>query len=605
MMKLGQKFAKLDVLAPGVSLNVAGDRAVKTKYGALLSIVYFAAVIYVTAFQIKIFLDTTSPSVNSVVKVTSDYPAVDIFKEKHIPLLMVVSSQGNLIKFDDIKHYLTIRFRRTSFTVDESESPLFEESLVPVVRCGDLIEQEKFEKDFYKNLGMYKNSVKESVCFDPTGFNTTIDGSYTDIPSTLFALEIYPCTLEDTTKCKSVDEVNGLMIVYVTLEPNIDLSDKTSPVSYSANSDYLFKVNSGQVSEVYRKLTKVSILDDSGFTSTLFNQENQFDFSEEDKMLTFNSWRNYSKITCNQSETMVSLATTCSPYLQIETTSSNRYKKTYRSYKGLFETLGEIGGLKELIFLGVFIFYKPYQEVANSASLVSNIFGIKYVRPSICSKKQKICRKKQPAEELNEKLTKEAEARIEESLDVINLVKELEFLKFISRILWSSSYLSEIPLLNLKAHLRKVSINEAFAHQPKTSNMQIKGTNSQSKTESSTPSKSIFSFSLKGQNSNPSPGKDKSMNQALDIILEEKDSKTHSNSFEMDTLQKKPDQNPFDHFHSNFERFLGSLKEEKLNTNHEELHQLIKFKPMTIATVKPGGRLKVSQKEMFKKLQND
>lgn len=54
----------------------------------------------------------------------------------------------------------------------------------------------------------------------------------------------------------------------------------------------------------------------------------------------------------------------------------NIYKSITRTYKGLIETLGEIGGIKELIYLAAYLLYSYYHERISKEILVKDVFKV-------------------------------------------------------------------------------------------------------------------------------------------------------------------------------------------------------------------------------------
>lgn len=476
MSKIFRYVTNLDILAPEIQFNVGGQSSVKSVVGAILSLLCTSLVIYVTILQFLDYFDTLSPTIAQDVRVKGEYLPIDLVQHKKIPIVFITMEDGTIIPFEELDQYVAIKFRRNIWYNSEANNSVYIVDDQKMVPCSELINAGKFDPDYYLNLGGFKRSLNNGICFDMEGKNASIAGSYSSSPSTVAYMDIYPCTKDDTSKCKPYEVVRRLWILVAHLEAEIDLSNKAKPISYSVNSDFYFKLNTVTTNYYIRKLLHAEIVDNFGF---LFSQRRAAQFVQEEKLLPFTGWRDQNQISC-KAEGLDSLTSECLPYMEIITMSSNQYVKISRTYKGLLETVGEIGGLKEIIYLACYYLYYHYHQFVSKRELVRQVFNIGSNSPSRC------CRKKNAAQVSSNSFSMpgaqsehsngqaglegqqaakvdEAFDRITKAIDVVQLSKDLESLRFIARVLWTKTQLSELPYSFMEAESMNIDIHSLFA----------------------------------------------------------------------------------------------------------------------------------------------
>lgn len=478
MKRAAELLTQLDVLAPEIRLKVGGRSAVKSLPGSFLSVAAIGLVFYLAVVQFSEFFDSTSPTVTEETSITGKYVPINLQAEKKIPILFITFEDGSIVPWEDLPSYLTIKFRRNIWYNSENNNTVYEVDNLNVVSCAELIRKGRFDKDFYVNIGAYRTAMENGICVDTENRNSTIEGSYTDSPSTISLLDIFPCSLPDASKCKSAEELSRLWIMIVNLEPNINLSDKKSPLTYSSNSDSYFKLNTAMMNYYTRKLMKVEIFNDNGF---LFGKQSAASFFKEEKLQSFTAYRDPHQLSCS-GKNLDNLGVECLQYLQIITMSSNSQRKTTRAYKGLLETLGELGGLNEIVWACFHYLYIYFHSLFAKKFLVKAVYNIESTgRSASCCKKPRrenskvkpdLFRKetdrsnREIFQNDNGKISEEAYSRIEGFLDVVEMSRDLESLKFIASVLWTSSQRLDLPSISLKANSRRASSYDFFNGTP-------------------------------------------------------------------------------------------------------------------------------------------
>ena len=464
MSRIGNFIRTIDILAPDMTLNVNGKSSVKTIPGAFLSLVYLGVFIYVVVLQSITYFDTTSPTTLSSIAKEGPYSVVDVLADKHIPIIFMLDENDTTVGYDELLKYITPSLLIESYTDSGNfDMPVkYTQTNIPAVKCGDLKAAGKLDENYFINLGEYSKSIFEKgVCFDTTGLNTTILGSFSDIPSSTLTLAIFPCTLPDTSMCKDHSTIVKSFLQIIKLEATVNMAVKDKPVKYTANSDLLLRINPSIENLIRSNLISNEIIDQAGF---LFPDVSVVNFTQVSDPFPNSGWRDTSKIFCTLAEIS---DFSCRPYLVNLVLSSNTKVKYSRNYKGLLETLGEIGGLKDLIFIMCFLFYSSYHEKASRAVLVRDTFKIK--APASCvNKKAKVSQTRNKWQMSGDcvKTSKAAEQKawddVESTLDVVRLVKEMATLRFIVEAFFSTSQRELIPTAMIVAATEEVDLRDLF-----------------------------------------------------------------------------------------------------------------------------------------------
>ena len=107
MSRITKAIRSIDILAPDMTLKVNGKSSVKTLPGALLSLVYVGLFTYVIVLQAISYLDTSQPTTFPQTTREGEYATINVVRDKHIPVIILMDAQGNLIKYEDIFKYIT------------------------------------------------------------------------------------------------------------------------------------------------------------------------------------------------------------------------------------------------------------------------------------------------------------------------------------------------------------------------------------------------------------------------------------------------------------------------------------------------------------------
>jgi len=121
----------------------------------------------------------------------------------------------------------------------------------------------------------------------------------------------------------------------------------------------------------------------------------------------------------------------CLPYIMHNFLMTNKKMKIVRSYKGIVESVSEIGGIIDLIFMIFVLLYSFYHRIAVQSYLVKEIYGLKKEPSTICRNKKRSELISVGIEEdpINKEIYKKAEERLEKDLDLVGLIEEMNAIK--------------------------------------------------------------------------------------------------------------------------------------------------------------------------------
>ena len=437
MSRLASAFRYLDILAPEITLKVRGKSSIKTLPGAMLSLCYTAVIVYFIVLQLSQYLDTSSPQIMQVKTRTGNYIDIDLIKNKHIPMVNIVQGTQNITSFEESQSYATVMMNMLHYKLAASLTD-FELTVTPLpaVDCAKLIEEGNLDKDLLSGFFLEGNSKMFSgICFNTSGVEAVLKGSNTQVPATFAQLSILPCSLPDPTKCQPLSQLSDAYVSLIYIEPEVNYANRDKPIGYLANSDIYMPINPVMHNDMAHKLINNEIVDDNGF---LFHTKSVVNYTASDKLESYSKYRDASQITCTFLEIVNQK---CRPYISIFSISTNNKVTTRRIYKGLLETLGEIGGLRDLVTPVFVLLYIFYHQSASKSEIVKAAFKLEQ-KPNKkncgCIKKKVVSPSQTQTMELKgdaiqvpAEVIDQAYKQIESSLDIVEIAKEAASLRYL------------------------------------------------------------------------------------------------------------------------------------------------------------------------------
>jgi hypothetical protein len=306
-----------------------------------------------------------------------------------------------------------------------------------------------------------------------------VKGGGADSHLEILAYIFYPCSLP--TGCATKEEMAEIGVVYSFPSTAMNLSNYHRPIQNYLNADNFVFVNTAMRQKFQGKLSVTEVYDDPGL---YFPLELKSNVSSLDRIITTTRSRDPDQIQCTVQQMV---ADTCSSYLVFDYMSSGKKMKIVRQYKGLVETISDLGGVNSIVFLLFLWANYTYVEVIQQKHLVHKVFDFfneKLFTAKPARKSRLLCCKKinpglakpgaafgsqssitsktdpdalEPAVVKN--LQEQAYKMIENSLDIVTLVKEINSLKVLTHFLLKDYHLKLVPLISLSLQCSKTKAN--------------------------------------------------------------------------------------------------------------------------------------------------
>ena len=431
-MKLSALFASLDQLAPEIGLNIAGASSIKTKVGAALSLAYLGAFFWLCVWILSEFFSTNNPNLSVEVSSSNNYPRIDMLADRHVPVLFFYRDLSVNLNGKDVLRYVTVRSKFTSYIqrLDGQGQPVTEvlEQSFDYVPCSQLGDQAKVRRMVTSDSSYLNKLVGDfGLCIDDRGQELFIQGTGSDAHFRANNLEIYPCSLGPDCLATSPEILARISFVLSKPVPNLNLSNLERPVSYYSSFDDLYNLNPATGQRINLKLMASEIYDDKGF---LTRESLRVAYTENERVLSNQRYRSASQLSCTPEEIG---SGACVYLFSLEFVSGGTVKKTTRFYKGVVETIGDIGGCKEIVYFVFFAVYSCYHRRATREILLQKVYSL--------------------APQTGSKECDQVFAVIEDSLDVVTICQQLNVLKFVAKYLLGDRHRQLAPLIALDEDL--------------------------------------------------------------------------------------------------------------------------------------------------------
>ena len=442
----------LDVLAPKVSLNIGGQETIKTLAGGSVSLLYMGLLLVACVLSSLAYLDTTSPSINRQTVVHKSSPKIDLVRFGQLPILTFYNDGGGVnLPIESVPRYLTLDAFRNDYSTSKNGSELVNTAdnlYFTVVPCRDLLLNGSFHKVYPKAelSATYRLEVEShGFCLyhdDPSQF--FVKGSYEEGHTSSITYVMYPCSLDDASQCASEAELDKLLIQVISPSININYSSYHSPVTSTYKHLMDVKIDPGLSKFVSQRLSLETIYDNQGFLTTERKVAEFVLPSVKDPVPSL-SLRKDPSTTCDAA--MIYETGTCRSYFQFAIFSSPIGASSARSYKGIIETCGEIGGNKQILDFLFLIIHTGAVHWIIKRLYIKQVYGIDG------RKQEGISKWIEPKK--RSEVSSSAFALIEDTLDIVNIVKEISKLKLLSHLLLRKRHRLLAPMCCLEIHMNR------------------------------------------------------------------------------------------------------------------------------------------------------
>ena len=485
----------LDMMSKELNLHIQGSASVNTYVGVMLTVIYFFFMLAVTGYEFARYFAADGPTIFSETYLHPNTVQVNLTEQNLLPF-MIAYNGNQLILSQDIEEYVHIEVVQEKWitTVDANTGMpnlTLEEAYFPAVPCSSLTEQ---ERSYYSYVSMeastYRHFRVNGVCVKAND-SLLISGMTTDPVAIDINYKIKPCILG--ALCKPYEVVQNFNFYLAFPKTILNLANYKKPKKLTSNLDVIYYLVPKTVQILTQNIGPSSIQDyEDGQTLLPRWGEKEFYFDIKDTKFTL-SERNESQIVCNSSQVGPNGDGSCISYVEFILQCSQQYHSIKRSYQTLFYTFGVIGGVHNAIFLSLFILYSWYNDKVKNELLIDKVYPFlkklekegdssgasssenkpteakttsnnssaipldsplqaKLSKPVLVKESilktilRKLCsRKKETRKQKYHKLALES---IESNLDIINIIKELNNLKFLTAILLDSRQCEVFPILH-------------------------------------------------------------------------------------------------------------------------------------------------------------
>ena len=476
----------LDFLGSDISLNVKGSSAVKTIFGAFLSVVCAVVLILGMGVLVMDYFDKSKPNVIQILKENEQFPKIDLFANPVVPPIALFDAAFQPIPRNKVPRYgsFVSALFSYSFTTENGAVRLIEtKKFIPMIPCDQLspeVDNALF-KD-WKSLGVAQN-IKQTYgyCVSPEKDSFVVHGKPNDRDFTWFAVMFVPCSLP--TGCASDEEVASLYLNIPLIKKTVIPGDYDQPLQTRALLEDTYPVSPFSLHRLENKLRINTVVDSAGF---LTEDTERARFADIGVQFNKYAWRNPSVLGCDLDKVP---RKGCQPYNLIVFTSSGAEQIFQRTYVGLFETLGNIGGLKEIVMIAIGLLYMHYHAHAEAQFLRENVFRLSQDAQAHARLLQLDARE---AKKLQAGLKDTADGLVEHYLDAVTIVRELATLRLLVEALMHPPALRVQSFASLT--LRKKRLDEKRAAEAKCRRTGPDEAPDQTQNQTASSKSKLFSF---------------------------------------------------------------------------------------------------------------
>ena len=427
LQKIKSLVGSFNLVGEEPNFKIQGFSRVPSACSILLSAVGIAFIGFISYIFLAESFDVTKPDVNIELRTLPNYPKISMAKEKIFFAIM----RNNLLErthkiewpaMETITAEVTLKtFKKDQ---DGNASGLkFEKFRLEAVNCSTVRDQ----YDYLDNHTVAKSVRETGICFVPK--EGELDDYYLqgqrleDIYSS-FKITVWPCSLKNPLKCGPPQLVSLGRYVLIMPSPDVDLSKPDNFLKSVALASDVHEIDLGSRQQMFFKLKKFSIFDK---TSMFREAKHRRDYFQIDESYVKSLSRNPSRVYCPAQAIGDTVA--CQPYLEMIFTSSNKQETITRLYPSLFRALSEIGGFTELIMMSIGFIYGLYNAWFSEMRtfLVRSVFA-RGEKTSACASDKKGYGKV-----------------VEDNLDIVEVMKELNGLRILNRVIFKEHHLTLLP----------------------------------------------------------------------------------------------------------------------------------------------------------------
>ena len=426
-----KKFFKacksFNMIGTEVGFDINGFSRVPSCFATLLSLLGLVVINVVGIQFIMRAFSTKSPDINVELKTLSVYPRTDIYKDNFFFAIFPIDTNSSR---KPNEAFLTFNANINLRKFVKNDQDLIINVTLDLIEldslsCSEVAEDPRFEfLTKNKNIG---GLLSSAYCFLPKKGEEDkyfLQGEpLADVDSSI-NIDVLPCSLDNPSDCATEDELKYMDFLVIHPNPDVDYSKTEDFLTWIAFAGSRAKIDINSRQMYMLDVKTMQLFKDSSFIG---ESTKEADFVKIDSQYVNSVHRKSTQIHCPKSivknNDKDNLA--CEPYFTIRVLASNKKEIITRVYPNIIQALSEVGGFRELVFMAcgvVYLLYNCYFDEFRRY-LVDNVYGYKH------SKKE----------------FKEHIGSIEDNMDIVELIKELNGLKVLNRVIFKDHHIALLP----------------------------------------------------------------------------------------------------------------------------------------------------------------
>lgn len=422
------KFLKsMDLFGPKFELSFGGKTRYQSKTGGILTILAYIFILSSFGLLMNQLFDPKNVDVSTVVQYSQVNQKIDLAKNVFYPIVGIRlpnPEDDGLVRLIDANENYTRFFYGVAFTGEfnytnlekrDFNSKLIEEfAFFP---CKTIKSPLK-DKIYELNEKMRDFGEKYGFCLNMTNLdNFWVEGNVVEPPYRFFSMSFFPCIRGSEEDCAPKEQISGIELFILSTKFGFDPENKNNPVSRTAafEENIRFNLFFKKTKTIRFKTTK--IYDDRGEFAG--DPEYKTEFQDVDESSISYGARGSISHFCDFTN-----GNQCDALVEIALESDKKEVKIVRSYKKIFDILGEFGGVVEIVITAAGLLYLVYSFSKVDRSLAKKVYkGDLESLDSVIKEKN--------SEEIKKSMIK----ILDEDKNIINIFKQLSYAKVMKEAL--------------------------------------------------------------------------------------------------------------------------------------------------------------------------
>ena len=366
----------VDYFGGKVELMLHDDTSYKTLLGSFYTAVSFIVIsMYLYIVCVKMF-DRSSPTVSCNREYDIGKYKYSIIDSDVLPIVVLYNkSDGSVLSPSILSTLGTMRsqlwYSYFDYTLRQS---FFKTINLEVKKCAQIVNRKPYNWLF--NSHRFDTMYEYFHCVEiPEHIGFLVEGNRVTDNITSLKIDIFPCSLS-SSQCQAtagLPNYEQVTLMLINAKKFLRYSDFNQPIQVSHELREELNIQESVGTKIFYFVKSTVLRDETNIFQPKHDQK-QFISTETQEVNTFQ--RNNTQKICTLSEID---ANNCSPYLSIEFRSSGIEDTCIRSYTDVLNSFSDIGGFKELVFMGVLILYSFYNLVMKRRFIRSQIMPEKDV----------------------------------------------------------------------------------------------------------------------------------------------------------------------------------------------------------------------------------